>query len=214
MKEIVMSDDARDEPLSPAVELADASSPVDGPLRTTIFGRRAMLQSIAAGVGVAVIAPPAAAHDHQAPAAAQPSRPVRRAAAAPALLFFDRHTFETLDVLAEQIVPGSKAAKVPEILDRILSVESAEMQRRALQAIGAFEQQARAAHGKPWKALTAAQATALLTKISEAPAGEGVRGAFEFVKGGVAETYFATREGMKDLGWTGSMMFASPVACG
>ena len=207
--------DVRDELLSPAVDLADASSPVDGPLRTTIFGRRAMLQSIAAGVGVAVIAPPASAHDHQAPAAAQPSRPARRAAtAAPALLFFDRHTFETLDVLAEQIVPGAKAAKVPEILDRLLSVESAEMQRRCLQAIGAFEQQARAAHGKPWKALTAAQASALLTKISEAPANEGVRRAFEFVKGGVAETYYATREGMKDLGWTGNMMFASPVACG
>lgn len=213
-----MSDDVRDEPLSPAVESADASSPVDGPLRTTIFGRRAMLQSIAAGVGVAVIAPPASAHDHQAPgtpAAAQPSKPARRtAAAAPPLLFFDRHTFETLDALAEQIVPGSKAAKVPEILDRLLSVESAEMQRRCLQAIGAFEQQARAAHGRPWKALTAAQATALLTTISEAPGSDGVRGAFEFVKNGVAETYFATREGMKDLGWTGNMMFASPVACG
>ena len=35
------------------------------------------------------------------------------------------------------------------------------------QAIGAFEREAREAHGKPWKALTAAQATALLTKMSE-----------------------------------------------
>lgn len=215
-----MSDDVRDEPLSDRAvssDLADAPSPVDGPLRATMFGRRAMLQSIAAGVGAAAIASPAAAHEHQAaaPAAAQPPAPARRAAAAaPALVYLDRHTFDTLGVLADQIVPGAKAAKVPEILDRLLSVESTETQRRFLQSIGAFEQQARAAHGKPWKSLTAAQATALLTKMSETPGREGVRGAFDFVKGGVAETYFATREGMKDLGWTGNMMFASPVACG
>lgn len=209
-----MSDDARDEPVPVSTDLVDSSSPVDGPLRSTMFGRRAMLQSIAAGVSAAAIASSAEAHVHQA-AAAQPAAPARRAAAAvPALLFLDRHTFDTLGVLADQIVPGAKAAKVPEIVDRLLSVESAEMQRRFLQAIGAFEGQARAAHGKPWKSLTAPQATALLTKISETPANEGVRRAFELVKGGVSETYFATREGMKDLGWTGNMMFASPVACG
>jgi hypothetical protein len=220
MKEIVMSDDVRDEPLSDravASDLVDASAPVDGPLRTTMFGRRAMLQSIAAGVGVAAIASPASAHEHQAaaPAAAQPAPTARRAtAAAQALVYLDRHTYDTLAVLADQIVPGAKAAKVPEIMDRLLSVESAETQRRFLQAIGAFEQQARAAHGKPWKSLTAAQATALLTKMSETPGSEAVRRSFDFLKSGVAETYFATREGMKDLGWTGNMMFASPVACG
>jgi hypothetical protein len=216
MKEIVMSDDARDEPVSLSSDPADPSSPVDGPLRHTIFGRRAVLQSIAAGVGAAVIASPAEAHVHQAAApAARPAAPPRRAAAAaPSLVFLDRHVFDTLGVVADQIVPGAKAARVPEVLDRILSVESVDMQKRFLQAIGAFEQQARSAHGKPWKALTTPQANALLTRMSEAPDSEALRRAFDLVKSGVAETYFATREGMKDLGWTGNMMFASPVACG
>jgi hypothetical protein len=216
MKEIVMSDDVRDQPVPVSSDHAD-STPVDGPLRGTVFGRRAVLQSIAAGVGAAVIAPPAEAHVHQAaaPATAKPAAPARRAsAAAPALVFLDRHSFDTLGVIADQIVPGAKAAKVPEVVDRVLSVESAETQQRFLQALGAFEGQARAAHGKPWKALTAAQATALLTTMSETPGREGVRGAFDFLKNGVAETYYATREGMKDLGWTGNMMFAAPVACG
>jgi hypothetical protein len=215
MKEIVMSDDVRDQPVPVSADPADSSS-VDGPLRATMFGRRAMLQSIAAGVGAAVIAPPAEAHVHQAaaPAVAQPAAPARRAAAGAAPVFLDRHTFDTLGVIADQIVPGAKAAKVPEVVDRVLSVESADTQQRFLQALGAFEGQARAAHGKPWKALTAAQATALLSTMSETPGREGVRGAFDLVKSGVAETYYATREGMKDLGWTGNMMFAPPAACG
>ena len=210
-----MSDDVRDEPLS-----LDASEPstssVDGPLRAGVFGRRAVLQSLATGVGAAVLASPAAAHVHQAnaPAAAKPAAPGTRPAAAGALVFLDRHAFDTLAILGEQIVPGSRAAKVPEFLDRLLAVESTETQKRIVQAIGAFEGQARAAHGKPRKSLTTAQANALLTKMSEAPGSEAIRRAFDTVKGGVAETYFATEAGLKELGWNRSVMFASPVACG
>jgi hypothetical protein len=208
-KDIVMSDDVRDEP-----------QPATGPLRSFTLGRRAVLQSLASGVGVAVIASPAAAHVHQAaaPAAAPAAKPAAaaasRAAAPHALLFLDRHSFDTLALLADQIVPGAKAAKVPEFLDSLLAVESTDTQKRFTQALGAFERTAREAHGKPWKTLSAPQATALLTKISEAPANEGVRQAFEGIKGAVAETYFSTQAGMKELGWNGSVMFAPPAACG
>jgi hypothetical protein len=189
---------------------------VDGPLRTGVFGRRAVLQSLATGVGAAVLASPASAHVHQAGAsAAKPAAAsAARAGAAAALVFLDKHAFDTLAVLGEQIVPGSRAAKVPEFLDRLLAVESTDTQKRVIQAIGAFEGQARAAHGKPWKSLTAAQATALLTTMSEAPGTEATRRAFDTIKGGVAETYFATEAGLKELGWNRSVLFASPVACG
>lgn len=211
-----MSDDVRDEPLPVSTDPADSSSAVDGPLRSFAFGRRAILQSLATGVGAAVLASPAAAHVHQAAASAtaKPSSPAARAGAAPALVFFDKHAFETLAILGEQIVPGSRAAKVPEFLDRLLAVESIDTQKRFTQAIGEFERQARNAHGKPWKSLTAAEATAILTKMSDAPDSEGTRRAFETIKGGVAETYFATEAGLKELGWNRSVMFASPVACG
>jgi hypothetical protein len=210
-----MSDDVRDEPLS--FDSTEASGPsVDGPLRAGVFGRRAVLQSLATGVGAAVLASPAAAHVHQAgpAAAAKPAAPAARAGAAAALVFLDRHAFDTLAILGEQIVPGSRAAKVPEFLDRLLAVESTDTQKRVIQAIGAFEGQARAAHGKPWKSLTPAQATAILTRMSEAPGSEAARRAFDTIKGGVAETYFATEAGLKELGWNRSVMFASPIACG
>ena len=209
-----MSDDGRDEQLS-SDSTEPPSSSVDGPLRSGIFGRRAVLQSLATGVGAAVLASPASAHVHQAAAAVvKPAPPGARAGAAPALVFLDRHAFDTLSTLGEQIILGSRAAKVPEFLDRLLAVESTETQKRVIQAIGAFEGQAREAHGKPWKSLTAAQATALLTKMSEAPDSEATRRAFETIKGVVAETYFATEAGLKELGWNRGVMFATPIACG
>jgi hypothetical protein len=215
-----MSDDVRDAPLPVSSDSVESSSAVDGPLRSLAFGRRAVLQSLATGVGAAVLATPASAHVHQAAApATKPAAPAARTAAAPALVFFDKHAFDTLAILGEQIVPGSRAAKVPEFLDRLLAVESTDTQKRFVQAIGAFELLAREAHGKPWKSLTASEATALLTKASEAPAASDAGRApadraFDTVKSAVAETYFATEAGLKELGWNRSVMFASPIACG
>jgi hypothetical protein len=216
-----MNDDMRDEPLSVSSNAGESAPAVDGPLRPFAFGRRAVLQSIATGVGAAVLASPASAHVHQAAtsAAAKPAAPAARTGAAPALVFLDKHAFDTLAIIGEQIVPGSRAAKVPEFLDRLLAVESTDTQKRFVQAIGAFERMAREAHGKPWKSLTAPEATALLTKMSEAPtSSEAGRApadrAFDTIKGGVAETYFATEAGLKELGWNRSVMFASPIACG
>ena len=207
--EIVMSNDARDE------HLMDGGNS-DGPLRHFRVGRRVVLQSLAGGVGAAVFAARASAeHAHHAvAAAATPAASASSATADSALLFLDQHAFDTLAMLGEQIVPGSRAAKVPEFLDRLLSVESTETQKRFTQALGAFEREARAAHGKPWKALTEAEATALLTKISTQPVSDPSRQAFDGIKGAVAQTYFESEVGMKELGWNGGIAFAPPAACG
>jgi hypothetical protein len=202
--EIEMSKDVRDEPLA----VAESG---DGPLRHFRLGRRVVLQSLATGIGAAVFASRAsAAHVH--PVAAQAATPATSTADT-TLLFLDRHAFDTLALLSEQIVPGSRGAGVPEFLDRLLAVESTETQKHFTQAIGAFEREARAAHAKPWKSLTAEQATALLTRISGQPGGDVSRRAFDGIKGAVAETYFSTEAGMKELGWTGSIAFAPPAGC-
>ena len=198
-----MSNDVRNEPLPEVTG--------DGPLRHFRAGRRAVLQSLATGVGAVVFASRApAAHLHQAAAA----MPAATNTAESTLLFLDQHAFDTLALLGEQIVPGSRAAQVPEFLDRLLAVESTDTQKRFTQALGAFEREAREAHGMPWKALTAAQATTLLTKISTQPGSDATRQAFDGIKGAVAETYFASEAGLKELGWNGSMTFAPPSVCG
>jgi hypothetical protein len=202
-----MSNDVRNEP-SPVVT-------DEGPLRHFRAGRRAVLQSLATGVGAVVFASRAsAAHVHGAAQTATPAVPAATNAADSALLFLDAHAFDTLALLSEQIVPGSRAVKVPEFLDRLLAVESADTQKRFTQALGAFEREAREAHGKPWKALTAEQATALLTKISTQPDSDAARQAFDSVKGAVAETYYSSEVGMKELGWNGGFAFAPPAVCG
>ena len=205
-----MSNDVRNEPLPVASDSAE------GPLRHFRAGRRAVLQSLATSVGVAVFASRAsAAHVHETmAAAAKPADSATTSAAEPALQFLDPHSFDTLAILGEQIVPGSRAVQVPDFLDRLLAVESIETQKRFTQALGAFEREAREAHGKPWKALTAEQATALLTKISGQPDSDHTRQAFDSIKGAVAETYFTSEAGMKELGWNGSIAFAPPAVCG
>jgi hypothetical protein len=204
-----MSNDVRNEPLPVA---ADSAA---GPLRHFRVGRRAVLQSLATGAGVAAFASAAPAQMHHAAAhAAAPAAAATTAPADSALVFLDQHAFDTLAILSEQIVPGSRAAKVPEFLDRLLAVESTETQKRFIQALGAFEREARAAHGKPWKALAAEEATVLLTRISTQPSGDATRQAFDGVKGAVAETYFWSEAGMKELGWNGGVAFAPPAACG
>jgi hypothetical protein len=185
----------------------------DGPLRHFRIDRRSMLQSLAAGAGAVVLASRAsAAHVHQV-AAANAAGAATATSAESGLQFLDRHAFDTLALLSEQIVPGSRAAEVPEFLDRLLAVESTDTQKSFMQALGAFEREARAAHGAPWKALTADQSTALLTKISSQPDTDVSRQAFDRIKGAVSETYYSTEIGMKELGWNGSVAFAPPSAC-
>jgi hypothetical protein len=202
-----MSNDVRDEPLAVVNE--------NGPLRHFRAGRRAVLQSLATSVGAVAFASVAsAAHVHEAAAAATPAVPATGATADSALLFLDSHAFDTLTILSEQIVPGSRAVKVPEFLDRLLAVESTETQKRFTQALGAFERAAREAHGIPWKALNVTQATTLLTKISTQPDSDVTRQAFDSIKGAVGETYFSSEAGKKELGWDGSIAFAPPAVCG
>lgn len=203
--EIVMSNDVRNESLPVAI------APAEGPLRHFRVGRRAVLQTLATGIGATVFASQAsAAQVHHAAATATPAA---TASTESGLLFLDRHAFDTLTTLGEQIVPGSGAVGAAEFLDRLLAVESTDTQKRFTQAIGAFEGEARAAYGKPWKSLTADQATALLTKISAMPDSDMSRRAFEGIKGAVAETYYSTEVGMKELGWNGGIAFAPPAGC-
>jgi len=184
-----------------------------GPLRHFRMGRRAVLQSLATGVGAAVFASSASAADHAHHAAAASGAATTTNVDA-SLQFLDQHAFETLTVLSEQIVPGSRAAQIPEFLDRLLAVESRDTQQQFMQALGAFEREARAVNGMPWKALTPEQATALLSKISTQPGSNISRQAFDRINGAVSESYYSTEVGLKELGWNGSIAFAPPSVCG
>lgn len=184
-----------------------------GPLGHFRVGRRAMLQSLA-GFGAVALgssAASAAAHSHAHHATAPAAAAATESGATSQLLFLDQHAFDTLAVLSDQFVPGARAAQVPEFLDRLLSVESTETQKRFMQALGAFEGYAREAQGKPWKSLTTEQANAVLTQKAALKDGDAGRGPFDGIKRAVAEMYYNTEPGMKEMGYNGNFAFAPPT---
>lgn len=151
--------------------------------------------------------------------------------------FLDQHQFETLRSLAERVIPGASTARTAEFVDQLLAASAQEDQQRFLGGLGAFEGQALQRGGRPWKDLSAPEQIEILTDASTmapgAPAGRPwVRGGpipapgssatthpitlrdhFDLLKGWIAGAYYSSEIGMKELGWTGNVFFASFPGC-
>ncbi len=149
-------------------------------------------------------------------------------------LFLDPHQNETLIVLAERIVPNSTNAQVNRFIDLLLSVDTFENQRRFINALSAFEAEALKRHSSPFKSLTEDQQNEILTFASTAkPAREEspvrhyaperaespesgpdtIRDHFNHLKEWISGAYYSSEVGMKELGWTGQMMWESFPGC-
>jgi hypothetical protein len=198
--------------------------------RTLLRGLAGGIAGTVAGAAAAPIAGDASASHHaQGPAAAAPP-----AADGPRLL--DEHQRRTLASIAEMMVPGSVAAGVVDLVDRVSAVESPQRQRRFLNALGAFEQQARKAHGSRWIDLDEPTRLKILQETSSGIEGRPrppawVKGQplvfaptdpappatprdhFDYLRSVVATAYFATEPGMRELGWTGRAVFNSLPGC-
>jgi hypothetical protein len=206
--------------------MADKSEPAPG--------RRQVLQVIAGSVGAGLAAPSLApaenAHAHS-----QAAAPAAADAAAALPGFLDAKELETLASIAEAVVPGSTEAGVAAFVDRLLAVETRERQREFLSALGALQAESLTRFGKTWLSLDAQQKVVLLTAISTGPsattprywkAGEPVllpappekrpptlRDRFEQLKDRIAQAYYSSEKGMKELGWTGNMVHAAYPGC-
>lgn len=216
------------------------SLPVIQPEPETGVSRRAALQTLAVGLGASVAVPGLAeandhpVHKHAAHVAEQARRAATAKPAAYVPVTFDAHQFATVALLAELIVPGSKAAGTTEFLDKLLAVESADTRRRFISALGAMEGASLKAHRKPFKDLTANEQVALLTEAANgapsrepvywkkgdpipvpqpAPKPETLRDHFDHIKGWVAGIYFASEPGLKELGYTGNMFHEKYAGC-
>ena len=198
--------------------------------------RRDLLTGLAAGVAGAIAAPDLSAHTHAVETAAdQASRSTQPSA--PALpRFLDDNRRAMLTGIADQIIPGARAAGVGTLLDRVLAVESASAQGRFRNALFAFEHEARNRHGKGWMELTGPQQTDILraaaTQASAKPVtpawtpGQPIdvpdgppdppvnlRDHFDHLKDWVQRAYLTTPAGMKEYGFTGDLAFESFPGC-
>jgi Gluconate 2-dehydrogenase subunit 3 len=148
--------------------------------------------------------------------------------------FLDPHQNETLVALAERIIPGCGKAQVNRTIDLLLSVDSAENQRKFIASLSAFEAASLDRYQQPFVTLTEEQQVAILTDASatkpakenssqaspsdaHASSGESppvsLRDHFENLKDWVSETYYSSEVGMKELGWTGQVYFSSFPTC-
>lgn len=162
--------------------------------------RRTVLRGLATGFAGAVAMPQASSLAETATGAPQQaSSPNATGLSSPRVLNAQDH--ETLESLAELLVPGSVAAGVPDLLDRVTVVETPEDQRALLSALRAFEGQARTAHASRWVELEPdAQSSILDSAAAGSP--PALRTALVYLRDAVASTYFATEPGMRKLGWT------------
>ena len=203
------------------------------------LGRREVLQGLM-GVAGAGLALPAVAqdhpvHEHLANAERVATADTRASVPGAKPVFLAAHEMETLTTLAEAIVPGSTRARVAPFIDQLLAVDTRENQRQFVSALGWIDGEATTRFQHPWKGLTPAQQTEVLTAVSTGEVadpphfwvrGEAVivpaplpkrpptsRDRFDELKGWVAGAYYSSEIGMRELGWTGQTFFPSFPGC-
>jgi hypothetical protein len=148
--------------------------------------------------------------------------------------FLDAHQLATLQALCDRIVPGSLAARSDRFVDALLAVDTRENKQRFLSALGAMEGEARLQFGQPFKSLTEAQQNEVLSAAATGKPGHedwvwtpgtiikppepgppktAPRDHFDNLKQWIAGAYYSSEAGMKELGSTGQMFFASFPDC-
>jgi hypothetical protein len=140
-------------------------------------------------------------------------------------VFLNAQQNESLIAIAESIVPGSTKAQVNRFIDLLLSVDTDAHKNEFVEALAAFEGEARKRFAKNFPALDESQKNKLLTEASATPAQKNSGGAeagekrtglhehFENLKGWVSGAYYSSEAGMKELGWTPDRVFASFPGC-
>jgi hypothetical protein len=202
----------------------------------TTLGRRQVLQGLIAGVGAAIPGATAAhplAQDTPRPAAVQAAAAKAKAADWKPE-FLDAHQLASLQALGERIVPGSRAARSERFIDALLAVDTRDNRQRFVSALGAMDADARLRFGKPFKSLSEAQQNEILSAAAAgkrgqedwvwtpgtivrqpepAPPKTTTRDHFDNLKQWIVGAYYSSEAGMKELGSTGQMFFASFPDC-
>jgi hypothetical protein len=181
------------------------------------ISRRDAMQMLSGGIGVSFGVPGLAAdhpmHEHLADQVKVATAEKRAAAVQYKPAFLNAHELATTTSLAERIVPGASRAKSAEFIDQLLAVDTQSNQRGFLNALGSFEGKAIEKSKGPWTKLTPAQQDEILIEASTAEPGTRLREHFDVMKGWVAGAYYSSEIGMRELGWTGKVMFAEFPGC-
>jgi hypothetical protein len=169
--------------------------------------RRDLLRGLATGIAGTVAVPAVASE-----AASMRPQEARSGGSGSTSGLLSEPELATLESLSELLVPGSVAAGVPELLDRVAFVETPESQRELLDALRAFEGVARFRHARTWIGLDDDARREILEQAAtskETPVHEH----FVSLRDRVAAAFFATEPGMRKLGWTGRSAWRELPVC-
>jgi hypothetical protein len=139
-------------------------------------------------------------------------------------IFLNAQQNESLNAIAESIVPGATKAQVNRFVDLLLSVDTDVHGNEFVAALAAFEAESQKRFGKGFSSVDASQQNMLLTDVAETPAekdssgGSGkensdLHGHFENLKGWISGAYYSSEMGMRELGWSEDRVFASFPGC-
>jgi hypothetical protein len=125
--------------------------------------------------------------------------------------FFTAEQNDCLSSLGECMVPGSTAALSNRVIDLIMTVESEKNKNDLVQALAAFDAEAKRRYQKVFHELARQQQEELLT--AACMSGAPLQKQFELVKEWVADAYWSSEQGLRELGWTGQVAWEKFDAC-
>lgn len=126
--------------------------------------------------------------------------------------FFNAEQNETLIALGERIIPGSTGALCNRLIDSILLIDSEKNRSTFLQSLAAFDSEAQQRHHRSFRELTATQQDEILSAASQH--GTRLYQPFETTKEWIADAYWTSQTGLRELGWTGRLAWDSFPNCG
>ena len=118
---------------------------------------------------------------------------------------------DALVALGERIIPASTKAGCNRTIDLLMTIESKAHQSELTDALAAFDAEAHTHHRDKFSELLAEQQDALLTSASAA--GSPLNAKFQVIKEWLADTYWSSQQGMRELGWNGQVAWKSFPAC-
>jgi hypothetical protein len=108
---------------------------------------------------------------------------------------------ETLIALGERLIPGSSAALCNRLIDSFLTIDTDKNRAELLQSLAAFNH---------FEELSPDQQDEILTIASR---GGKLHTQFALVKEWMADAYWSSLNGLRELGWTGRMAWESFPDC-
>ena len=144
------------------------------------------------------------------------------------LAFLNNHQNDTLIALSDVIIPttdspGAKEALVNRYLDLLLSVQPAPFQQRFVDGLAFVDSESQKQFGRDFVALSAEDQISLLTAwaypeqpdwwIEQESKSDPGQKHFAYLKGMIADAYYGSEIGAKELGWDGEITHGPYQGC-